>query len=80
LVATAVAYIEADVERIDLETVINDLLGGQYDNPIRIVALNTAEDWSQDASEDVSQELRRRCDGTVTLRQRNGLLQLLKTK
>jgi hypothetical protein len=53
---------EADLERTDLETVINDLLGGQYNNPIRVVAFNTAEGWSQDASEDVAQELRRRCD------------------
>ena len=56
------AYGEADVERADLETVINDLLGGQYSDPIRVVAFNTAEGWSQDVSEDVAQELRCRCD------------------
>jgi hypothetical protein len=56
------AYVETDVERTDLETVIGDLLSGQYSNPIRVVAFNTAEGWSQDASEDVAQELRRRCD------------------
>ena len=56
------AYVEADVERVDLETVINGLLGGQYSDPIRVVAFNTAEGWSQDVSEDVAQELRRRCD------------------
>jgi hypothetical protein len=56
------AYREADVETADLETVIVDLLGGQYTNPIRVVAFNTAEGWSQDVSEDIAQELRRRCD------------------
>jgi hypothetical protein len=45
-----------------LETVISDLLGRQYNNPIRVVAFNTAEGWSQDVSLDVAQELRRRCD------------------
>jgi hypothetical protein len=55
-------YRETDVETADLETVILDLLEGQYKNPVRVVAFNTAEGWSQDASEDIAQELRRRCD------------------
>lgn len=53
---------EADYETTDLETVIQDLLTGQYDNSIRVVAFNTAERWSEDVSEDVARELRRRCD------------------
>jgi hypothetical protein len=56
------AYRETDVETADLETVILNLLEGQYKNPIRVVAFNTAEGWSQDASADIAQELRRRCD------------------
>jgi hypothetical protein len=56
------AYRETDVENADLETVIIDLLDGQYKNPIRVVAFNTAEGWSQDVSGDVADELRRRCD------------------
>jgi hypothetical protein len=55
-------WCEADVEDTDLEAVILDLLEGQYKHPVRIVAFNTAEGWSQDASGDVAQELRRRCD------------------
>jgi hypothetical protein len=55
-------YREADVETTDLETVILDLLEGQYKNPIRVVAFNTTEKWSQDVSADVAHELRRRCD------------------
>ena len=53
---------EADLERTDLETVIQDLLEGQYKNPIRVISFNTAEGWSQDVSADVAEELRRRCD------------------
>ena len=56
------AWREADYEATDLETVIQDLLTGQYGNPIRVVAFNTAERWSEDVSEDVARELRRRCD------------------
>jgi len=37
------SYRETDVETADLETVILDLLEGQYNNPIRVVAFNTAE-------------------------------------
>jgi hypothetical protein len=56
------AWREADYEATDLETVIQDLLTGQYSHPIRVVAFNTAERWSEDVSEDVANELRRRCD------------------
>src|SRR6185295_6605516 len=53
------AWSEADYEATDLETVIQDLLTGQYSNPIRVVAFNTAERWSEDVSEDIAGELRR---------------------
>jgi hypothetical protein len=56
------SYRETDTETADLETVIVDLLDGQYNNPVRIVAFNTFEGWSQDFSEEIAQELRRRCD------------------
>ena len=55
------AWVEA-YEATDLETVIQDLLTGQHNNPIRVIAFNTAERWSEDVSEDVAHELRRRCD------------------
>jgi hypothetical protein len=41
------AWREADYEATDLETVIQDLLTGQYSNPFRVVAFNTAERWSK---------------------------------
>ena len=53
---------EADAEATDVETVITDLLTGQYSSPVCVVAFNTAERWSEDVSEDVARELRRRCD------------------
>jgi hypothetical protein len=37
---------KADYEAADLETVIRHLLTGQYNNPIRVIAFNTAERWS----------------------------------
>jgi hypothetical protein len=56
------AWREADYDACDLETVIQDLLAGEYNNPIRVIAFNTSERWSEDVSEDVALELRRRCD------------------
>ena len=53
---------EADYEGTDLETIIQDMLSGQYNKPIRIIAFNTTEPWSEDVSEDVALEIRRRCD------------------
>ncbi|MBB2731698.1 MULTISPECIES: hypothetical protein [Bradyrhizobium] len=45
-----------------METVIQDLLAGEYRKPIRVVAFNTAECWSQDVSEDIAREIQRRCN------------------
>lgn len=53
---------EADFEATDFETVVTDLLEGQYKNPIGIFAFNTVEGWSRDVSADIAAELRRRCD------------------
>ena len=54
------AYLETDESRADLETVISNLLGGEYRNPLRVVAFNTAEGRSRDVSEDVAWEVLRR--------------------
>jgi uncharacterized membrane protein len=53
---------ESDDRGAEIEAVILDLLTGQYRDPVRVVGFNTAEQWSQDVSADVAQELRRRCD------------------
>jgi hypothetical protein len=37
---------EADAEATDLETVITDLMAGEYKDPVRVIAFNTAERWS----------------------------------
>jgi hypothetical protein len=56
------AYSETSEERADLETTIADLMTGQYDRPVRVVAFNTAEGWSADVSEDIAREIMRRLD------------------
>jgi hypothetical protein len=54
------AYCETSEDRSDLETTISDLISGQYDNPARVVAFNTAERWSEDVSEEIAREIMRR--------------------
>jgi len=50
----------ADEGATDRETMIRDLVEGEFNNPVRIVAFNTAEGWSRDVTVDIADELRRR--------------------
>lgn len=53
---------EAESERTDLGAVISDLLSGQFNCPIRIVAFNTLEHWATDVSRDVAVEIQCQSD------------------
>jgi hypothetical protein len=57
------AWRETDEDATDLATVLDDLMSGHYDRPLRILACNPAEGWSRDASEDVAGELEIRING-----------------
>src|SRR5436190_5930463 len=54
------AWRETAEEATDRETVIRNLIAGEYSNPIRIVGFNTAEGWSRDVTVDIADEVRRR--------------------
>jgi hypothetical protein len=60
--ANGSVYRETEVERTDLETLIDDLVTGQFNNPIRIIAFNTLEHWSDDVSVEIATEIQTRCD------------------
>jgi|RhiMethySRZTD1v2_1073278.scaffolds.fasta_scaffold62958_1 hypothetical protein len=53
---------ETEIERSDLETIISDLMTGQFNDPVRVVAFNTLEHWVEDVSKDAAQEIQARCD------------------
>jgi len=55
------AWRETDEAGADRATLVRNLIEGQYENPVRIVAFNTAEGWSRDVTVDIADELRRRC-------------------
>ena len=42
------------------ETLIRDLMDGQYSCPTRIIVFNTIEGWSRDVTLDIADELGRR--------------------
>jgi hypothetical protein len=51
------AYRQTDAGRADPETVIADLLSGQYRHPLRVVAFNTAEGWARDVTADIARQV-----------------------
>jgi hypothetical protein len=53
---------QTEIERADPETVICDLISGQFNDPLRVVAFNTLEHWSKDVSEDIAAEIQTRFD------------------
>jgi hypothetical protein len=52
---------ETDEESTDREMLVAALLDGQYCNPVRIVAFNTAEGWSRDVSAEIADLIAREC-------------------
>jgi hypothetical protein len=41
---------------------IAGLMSGQFNDPLRVVAFNTAERWAHDVSRDIALEIQTRCD------------------
>ena len=57
--AHGTAYRETDIERSDLETVIADLMAGEFNEPLGVVAF---EHWADDVSRQITEEIQKRCD------------------
>jgi hypothetical protein len=61
--ANGTVYRETEVERTDLETIIGDLMSGQFDDPARVIAFDTLELWSKDVAADIiAVEIQSHCD------------------
>ena len=54
---------ETDEESTDRVAIVQDLLEGQYNSPVRVIAFNTAEGWSRDVSEEIADALVEACVG-----------------
>lgn len=48
------AYVETDPDQADRDTIIQNLISGQYDKPIRVLAVNVTANSVVDASEEVA--------------------------
>ena len=53
---------ELEIERTDLEAAIGELMLGQFNDPVRVIAYNTLEHWSEDVSAEIAFEIQSRCD------------------
>jgi hypothetical protein len=53
-------YRETAEEAADFNTVVDDLMAGLFNNPIRVIAFNVGEGWSRDVSDHVASELLKR--------------------
>jgi hypothetical protein len=47
-------------EASDADGVIQDMLTGQFNKPVRVVAFNTTEGWARDVSENIAWEVLKR--------------------
>jgi hypothetical protein len=44
------SYVETDPSEADRDTIVRNMIDGQYGRPVRVIALNPAEGWSRDVS------------------------------
>jgi hypothetical protein len=59
------AWHETDEGKTDLESLFRYLLEGHYENPVKIVAFNTAQGWSRDVTSFAADILRKACVDTA---------------
>jgi hypothetical protein len=55
---SGLAYVETDPAEADSGSVVRNLLHGQYDRPLQVLALNAAEGWARDMSEAIAAKVR----------------------
>jgi len=60
--ASGCVWREADIAGTDVETVIKDLMVGEYADPLCVIAFNATENWSRDFTADIAREVQERCD------------------
>lgn len=61
------AWRETDEQDTDRDTIIRDLLSGQYTYPVRIVVFNAIEGYARDATSEIADELAEVAAGNAEL-------------
>ena len=52
------AFVETDPSEADASTIVHNLLEGQYNRPLRVLALNVEEGWVRDVSQVIAAKVR----------------------
>jgi hypothetical protein len=62
------AFRETDLAEADHDTIVRNMISGEYEDPLRVIAFNTVEGWSRDVSEEIAYDvLDRAYDADTTL-------------
>ena len=51
------AYVETVPTEVDRDTIIRNMMSGEYDHPLHVIAVNPAKGWARDVSEDIARAL-----------------------
>src|SRR3984893_19263437 len=52
--ALGTAYAETVPTEVDRDTIIRNMMSGEYDHPLHVIAVNPAKGWARDVSEDIA--------------------------
>jgi hypothetical protein len=55
---SGLAYVETDPAEADAGIIVENLLHGQYERPLRVLALNADEGWARDVSQAIAAKVR----------------------
>src|ERR1700737_281747 len=55
--ALGTAYVETAPTEVDRDTIIRNMMTGEYDHPLHVIAVNPAKGWARDVSEDIARAL-----------------------
>ena len=55
--ALGTAYVETVPTEVDRDTIIRNMMSGEYDHPLHVIAVNPAKGWARDVSEDIARAL-----------------------
>jgi hypothetical protein len=57
-----VIFHKSRIDETDFATVLENLIGGQWQYPLRVIALNPEREWSMDVSVHFAYQIKRRFD------------------
>ena len=57
------SFIETDPNEADRDTIVRNMICGQYNRPLRVIALNPSGGWSRDVSEEIAKAVLVAADG-----------------